>query len=233
MGNCISISNHSSPAMRGMPEDQTSSVPMNQIGTSNKAQLGVDGLPEPKHSESFNTYGLDFTVDSFRSKPSQTVRLLTPAEYRDTEHAYYGLPEDGEIEAMENGGTAVGISAVGFDSNKLISNSFQSCVPIAAFYPDGKMGLYHAGSAPVEDRNRQSLIDRKPTDVFIVFKGGNEDGVAKYTPKETFPVSMLLRDKNLQYNLHIVKVPCSQLAIEVSSGTLEISQMYENRWKKR
>ncbi len=223
MGNNICGLIRQRPSPENIPLSQPNRINQQQSTplSVSASEVGRPAITEIPRSRLDNTHGVDFSLHSYGNPPKQRVDCLKADHYRNDPNARAQLPDIGETGLLSNGGKIVGISGVGFDKNRLISHSFSSCTPIIAFYSNGDIGLYHASSAARDDDKRQELLDKNPTDVFVVTKPEN----GSHRQRQSAHAIDLITDKPSGCNVHIVEVPRSTLAIEATPSRLAIFQM--------
>jgi hypothetical protein len=193
----------------------------NQIPTIDAKSVNRKNFTKTPQVTVRNTHGIAFTIYSFGNRPAQNVQHLPSDQYANSADAYCPLPMPCHTATGATGTVIVGIGAAGFSHHRLVSTSFASCTPIAAFYRDGKIALYHANSAPERDVRRQQLLSAGPTDIFVVTRPGEGHQMLAQSAQALDIIQHAPR----LCNVHIVEVPRQLLAIEVTPGRLAIYQM--------
>jgi hypothetical protein len=163
----------------------------------------------------------DMSVFSFGSAPSIPITWNSYTHYANSRHANEPLPETNTSSSLNDGAIVVGIGAACRSKSALRSHSFGPCTPMAAVYADGTVGLYHAMSAAENDPHRAMLIDKKPTDIFVITK----DGVGPHAAKQTAQVIDTVNQAHPDTSVHVVTLPRHVLALEVTPNEISVSPM--------
>lgn len=156
-------------------------------------------------------------IYSFGNPPTQSIHQHTTASYEHPEYLEAALSDN---KVMDDGTKMVAIAQSRYSTGKesLFSHSFTACTPLAASYKDGTVGLYHAFSAALDDENRAELLDKQPSDVFVVLR----EGTGAFALRQRAHAAYVIDNAPPGCNIHVVEVKSAELAVEIGPEKLTV-----------